>query len=254
MKTVAFPFLILITLAFIAKVHAQGGEKIITVSTNSAKLTENVRKDSRVIKVLMSGDKLELLEILFPEGFKNASRYKVRSDELEDYISSYFIKSTVEIQGMESNIREMELAELNNKELERKRIVDSTYEASKIDPEIKKINEVEQIRKNDSIADAMLKLAKLPMQQAEAKRKADYQKYLSARKVKFHEKYGKEIGEKIANQRIWIGMTEEMLLESWGKPEDINQTVTRYRTHKQYVYGSGQYVYVENGIVESWQN
>jgi hypothetical protein len=70
----------------------------------------------------------------------------------------------------------------------------------------------------------------------------------------FVKKYGTVNGEKVAKGLIWIGMTEEMLLDSWGQPEDINSTVTRYGSRKQYVYGSGQYVYVENGKVEAWQD
>ena len=67
-------------------------------------------------------------------------------------------------------------------------------------------------------------------------------------------KYGPVNGEKVAKGLIWIGMTEAMLIDSWGRPDDINTTVTRYGTSKQFVYGLGRYVYVENGKVDSWQN
>ena len=74
------------------------------------------------------------------------------------------------------------------------------------------------------------------------------------RKAALTKKYGSSAAARILEGKIWIGMTEQMLLESWGKPEDINSTVTRYGTSKQFVYGLGRYVYVENGKVDAWQN
>lgn len=67
-------------------------------------------------------------------------------------------------------------------------------------------------------------------------------------------KYGNEIGKKIAFGNVWIGMTEKMLLDSRGYPENINRTVTKYGENKQYVYLGNKYVYVENGKVTSWQD
>jgi hypothetical protein len=66
--------------------------------------------------------------------------------------------------------------------------------------------------------------------------------------------FGEQDGKRVHSKQIWIGMTESMLLESWGQPKDINTTVTKYGTSKQFVYGNGRYVYVKNGNVEAWQN
>jgi hypothetical protein len=66
-------------------------------------------------------------------------------------------------------------------------------------------------------------------------------------------KYGEVNGSKIYQQKIWIGMTRQMLLESWGKPDDINRTVGGFGVHEQFVYGD-KYVYVEDGEVTSWQD
>lgn len=79
-------------------------------------------------------------------------------------------------------------------------------------------------------------------------------KVKAERKVALTKKYGSSAATRILEGKIWIGMTEQMLLESWGRPDDINTTVTRYGTSKQFVYGLRRYVYVKNGIVESWQN
>lgn len=67
------------------------------------------------------------------------------------------------------------------------------------------------------------------------------------------EKFGEQDGRRVFNKYIWIGMTESMLLESRGEPKDINTTVTKYGTKKQFVYGNGKFVYLENGKVEAWQ-
>ncbi|MFC3881276.1 hypothetical protein ACFOSV_13875 [Algoriphagus namhaensis] len=83
----------------------------------------------------------------------------------------------------------------------------------------------------------------------EENRKADLEK-----DRQMIEKYGQSVGTKINEGKIWVGMTEEMLLDSWGKPEDINITQTTYSIRKQFVYGLGRYVYVVNGKVDAWQN
>lgn len=64
----------------------------------------------------------------------------------------------------------------------------------------------------------------------------------------------------ISSKSVSVGMTENALIASWGRPEDINRTVGSYGVQKQYVYGriseysSRKYVYVEDGLVTSWQD
>ena len=38
-------------------------------------------------------------------------------------------------------------------------------------------------------------------------------------------KYGKEVGEKVSYKQIWTGMTDEMVRDSWGKPDKIDKNV-----------------------------
>lgn len=64
-----------------------------------------------------------------------------------------------------------------------------------------------------------------------------------------YKKYRKNIAEGSAT----IGMPEELLVLSVGEPREINTSTNAHSVHKQYVYGSGNYVYVVNGIVESFQ-
>lgn len=67
-------------------------------------------------------------------------------------------------------------------------------------------------------------------------------------------KYGKTNGTKIHKGIIWIGMTKEMALESLGKPNDINRTVGSWGVNEQWVYPNNLYVYIQNGILKSWQD
>lgn len=66
-------------------------------------------------------------------------------------------------------------------------------------------------------------------------------------------KYGSNIGLKIFKKEIWIGMTKEMTLASWGKPDNINRTVTSSVVHEQWIY-SDTYLYFDNGIMKAFQD
>lgn len=66
--------------------------------------------------------------------------------------------------------------------------------------------------------------------------------------------YGKKWGQLVYEKKIQIGMTEEMVLDSWGVPDDINRTVGSWGVHEQWVYGLGQYLYFENGKLTGWQD
>jgi hypothetical protein len=62
-----------------------------------------------------------------------------------------------------------------------------------------------------------------------------------------------ETWDLITQGKIKIGMTDTELILSWGKPKKINETVFSGRASKQYVYYD-QYVYVDNGLVTSFQS
>lgn len=71
------------------------------------------------------------------------------------------------------------------------------------------------------------------------------------------EKAKKEAEEKARKKRegVRLGMSKQDVLDSsWGKPDHINKTTTRYGTHEQWVYGGGNYLYFEDGILTSIQN
>lgn len=56
---------------------------------------------------------------------------------------------------------------------------------------------------------------------------------------------------------IRIGMTKEVAEACWGRPLDINRTVTANMVREQWVYGSvgnRRYLYFRNGILDSFQD
>jgi hypothetical protein len=72
------------------------------------------------------------------------------------------------------------------------------------------------------------------------------------------ERRAKEAAEAKAlakTQGVSIGMTQQQVLDSsWGRPTDINKTITEYGTHEQWVYNGYNYLYFEDGILTSIQN
>jgi hypothetical protein len=66
--------------------------------------------------------------------------------------------------------------------------------------------------------------------------------------------------QKIAEQKIWLGMSKDQLLLSWGVPKDVNNSIGSWGVHSQWVYDSfGPYVYLEGEsetslAVTSWQD
>lgn len=70
-------------------------------------------------------------------------------------------------------------------------------------------------------------------------------------KAKFN-KFGSTVVANIVAKKIWIGMTAEMAIASWGNPDKINKTVSSNRATEQWVYSS-DYLYFESGILKSFQ-
>lgn len=69
-----------------------------------------------------------------------------------------------------------------------------------------------------------------------------------------------EIKDLCVKQKISLGMTKEQVIASWGKPNDINRTVTMRGVSEQWVYGSyGSYakhklLYFEDNKLTAWQD
>ncbi|MGA2055859.1 MAG: lysozyme inhibitor LprI family protein [Bradyrhizobium sp.] len=73
-------------------------------------------------------------------------------------------------------------------------------------------------------------------------------------------KYGDAVAARIIARQIWQGMTDQQLIDSWGRPVEIGSEVMRTKTKEIWKYGQTgknrfrERVTVENGIVSGWKN
>lgn len=65
-------------------------------------------------------------------------------------------------------------------------------------------------------------------------------------------KYGKESGGRISSGSIWKGMTEEMLIDSWGKPDKITSNKEKWGTFTQYYYGDVIFFFKNKKLID-WE-
>lgn len=80
------------------------------------------------------------------------------------------------------------------------------------------------------------------------------QKNYEAKKAKLIAAFGQENAKKILEGKIWLGMTANMAVQSWGRPEKINTTVGTFGKHEQWIYPNNEYLYFENDILTGWQD
>jgi hypothetical protein len=66
-------------------------------------------------------------------------------------------------------------------------------------------------------------------------------------------KWDEKIWSAIDKGEVFLGMTKQQVIMSWGKPERINRTVISSSTSEQWVYGR-VYLYFDNGILTSFQD
>ena len=67
-------------------------------------------------------------------------------------------------------------------------------------------------------------------------------------------KWSKKVLKAIADHKAFIGMTKDQVVASIGKPGTVNRTVGSWGTHEQWVYGESSYLYLQNGILTSFQD
>ena len=66
--------------------------------------------------------------------------------------------------------------------------------------------------------------------------------------------------DNIMNEKVWKGATAEQIVESWGKPADIDRTVFKSKTKETWKYhqvGKNRYrqrVFLENDRVVGWSD
>jgi len=74
----------------------------------------------------------------------------------------------------------------------------------------------------------------------------------SSRAKQLIRKYGKKIGGRIISGKVWKGMTDKMLKDSWGKPDKITKNKEKWGTFTQWFYGSITYFF-KNGKMTDWE-
>lgn len=65
-------------------------------------------------------------------------------------------------------------------------------------------------------------------------------------------KYGNEIGWRVINKRIWIGMTDEMVKDGWGVPDRIDKNVEPWGVFTQWYYGDILFFFKDSKLTD-WQ-
>lgn len=81
--------------------------------------------------------------------------------------------------------------------------------------------------------------------------------YIEKKAVALYEKYYWPKNEcmAVAQNQVFIGMSEQQLVASKGKPRNVNRTSTAWSITEQWVYGSfGPFIYLENGVVTAVQD
>ena len=80
-------------------------------------------------------------------------------------------------------------------------------------------------------------------------------KYAKGRKADLIDKYGEKVANRIMGGEVWVGMTDKMAHDSWGKPDKINKSGSEYGSREQWVYRTRDvYLYFTNGKLKSFQD
>lgn len=70
----------------------------------------------------------------------------------------------------------------------------------------------------------------------------------------FPSDWPQQVVDLIQHRRAKVGMKEKQALLAWGLPKRVNRTTTARGSSEQWVYESGSYLYLDNGIVSAIQN
>lgn len=77
------------------------------------------------------------------------------------------------------------------------------------------------------------------------------------RQVDYIRKWGKKTARAIVDHEVFVGMTAEAALESWGVPAQTNVNEIGGKVNEQWVYPSGKrnrYIYIIDGKVSKWED
>lgn len=94
--------------------------------------------------------------------------------------------------------------------------------------------------------------------QAEVRQRATVSERPAARPVQresrftyLEKKYGGAIASRLYSGKVWKGMTDEMVKDSWGSPHKINRAISGNNIREEWIYKSS-WLFLENGILVDW--
>jgi hypothetical protein len=64
-------------------------------------------------------------------------------------------------------------------------------------------------------------------------------------------KYGTNIAAKIMQGKIWLGMSAEMVKDSWGSPQKISRVISGNIIKEEWIYNK-TWLYIENNSLREW--
>jgi len=99
------------------------------------------------------------------------------------------------------------------------------------------------------IADSVLPEKKVTQQQPENNVQSRVQQV--DRRTYLENKYGTSMAEKMNSGKIWKGMTAEMVLDSWGKPQKVNRTINTDLVREEWIY-KNSWLFIENNSLVDW--
>ncbi len=108
-----------------------------------------------------------------------------------------------------------------------------------------------KVQTSDNIYEGWIKRAELSGNKVKLISKNDFRRELFCLT---HTGISMKLVKAIREAGIILGMTREMVIASWGEPQDVHRTAGSWGIHEQWIYGNNQYVYFENDILTSWQD
>ncbi len=66
-------------------------------------------------------------------------------------------------------------------------------------------------------------------------------------------KYGKNKGKLIAEGKVWMSISYEMAIDSWGEPIDIQKSIVTSGTTQKWIYPEEKYLFFKNDRLQSWK-
>ncbi|MCX6335303.1 MAG: hypothetical protein NT092_13560 [Bacteroidia bacterium] len=109
------------------------------------------------------------------------------------------------------------------------------------------------IFKRQAVLDEPTDISKPVIQKAEPVREPNpaIQQQQSGRFAYLENKYGTGMAAKLIQGKIWKGMHSEMIMDSWGKPQNSNRVISGNTVKEEWTY-KNTWLYLENDILVEW--